>query len=106
MSQISLSSASVFPGERAADEIPDPAARTNWTATGASANAAMKHPLVLVTSAANPQNRAALLISNPPRKPRLPLCNVWRDGFKWIVVRFAKLNFKRRSTSPSAFLRR
>jgi hypothetical protein len=93
MSQISLSSASVFPGERAADEIPDPAARTNWTATGASANAAMKHPLVLVASAANPQNKATLVTSNPPWKPRLPLCNVWRDGFKWIVVRFCGTQF-------------
>jgi hypothetical protein len=34
-----------------------------------------------------------LVTSNPPWKPRLPLCNVWRDGFKWIVVRFCGTQF-------------
>ncbi|MGA8566956.1 MAG: hypothetical protein WB580_04095 [Candidatus Binataceae bacterium] len=71
------------------DLTPEPAARTNCIAIGASANAAIKHPPVLVASAANPQNRASFVTSDPPWKPQWAPGNVWRDGFKMDVVRFA-----------------
>ena len=64
-SQTSLSSAATVFVDFEADEIPLPASLTNCTATGASANAAIKHPLVVVTKNAKPQNRAILGTSDP-----------------------------------------